>query len=262
MDIIGGIKRRVVPLREVMSARDYYATTRMPAFTQGSATVAGHRVAFSNAIGFLHSVREIFVEEVYAFETTTARPRIIDAGANIGLSVLFFKRRFPNSVITAYEPDAKICGLLHTNVAGLNDVDVHQSAAWIADTELTFFSEGSLAGSSEVDMGPGGQSVQVKAERLKDRLHVPVDFLKIDVEGAENAIIFDIEDALSNVENLFFEYHSIPGKPQLLGEMLALVTRAGYRYVLNGFHGPRLPFVDRVDHGFDLQANVSCFRVR
>ena len=42
--------------------------------------------------------------------------------------------------------------------------------------------------------------------------------------------------------------------------MLDLVRRAGFRYVINGAHGPRLPFVERVPHGFDLQLNVSCFR--
>lgn len=35
-------------------------------------------------------------------------PRIIDGGANIGLSVIYFKQLFPRSRTTAFEPDAKI----------------------------------------------------------------------------------------------------------------------------------------------------------
>jgi len=60
---------------------------------------------------------------------------------------------------------------------------------------------------------------------------------------------------------LFFEYHSQPNTEQLLGTMLDLVKAAGFRYVINGTHAPNHPFVDRVTRGFDLQLNVSCFRL-
>jgi hypothetical protein len=142
-----------------------------------------------------------------------------------------------------------------------NDVDLREAAAWISDGYLDFFSEGSLAGSAEVDFLKSGNIKRVRSQRLKSELqNKTVDFLKIDIEGAENEVLFDIEPELTSVKNLFFEYHSIPGKKQMLGDMLALVTRSGFRYVISDTHGPRLPFVERSANAFDVQMNVSCFR--
>ena len=84
--------------------------------------------------------------------------------------------------------------------------------------------------------------------------------LKIDIEGAENRVLFDIESELENISHLFFEYHGQSRDEQLLGEMLQLVKRAGFRYVINGCHAPQYPFIQRINKGFDLQLNVSCYR--
>ena len=260
MNLVERVKRRVSPLHEVMTTPDWRRVKRLGDYEGGETRVAGHPVAFSAREGFVHSVREIFLDDVYRFDAKSAAPHIVDAGANIGLSVLYFKRRYPDATILAYEPDAAIFGLLKKNVGALPGVELHQAAAWTEDTELTFYSEGSLAGSSELDFAGKGAPVKVRAERLRDALKRPVDFLKIDIEGAENSVLFDIEPELANVDHLFFEYHSMPGKPQLLSEMLDLVRRAGFRYIINGAHGPRLPFIERVRQGFDLQLNVSCFR--
>ena len=102
---------------------------------------------------------------------------------------------------------------------------------------------------------------EVKAERLKPLLSGDrVDFLKLDIEGAENAVLPDIADELQNVEHLFFEYHSVNGREQQLGDLLNQVKKAGFRYSISGTHGPALPFVQRANANFDLQMNVSCFR--
>ncbi len=61
--------------------------------------------------------REIFIERVYYFECEHDKPKIIDAGANIGLSVLYFKFLFPNSKIIAIEPDPIAFEYLEENIA-------------------------------------------------------------------------------------------------------------------------------------------------
>lgn len=189
---------------------------------------------------------------------------IIDAGANIGLSIIFFKRLFPRSRIVAFEPDPDIYDLLVKNVAaqGYTDVDLRRSAVWTKNENLTFYSEGSLSGSTEVDFLSSGRATTVSAERLKSLLEkvCKVDFLKIDIEGAESPVLRDIESEMMKVENLFFEYHSIPGKPQDLGTLLSIVTNAGFRYVIDGTHGPASPFLRRSPGAYDNQMNVSCFR--
>lgn len=261
MNVIEKVRRRISPLYEVMGARQYRSAVNAVPFATGQGQLFGEDISFSDGAGFLHSVQEIFYQNVYKFKARTDTPHIIDAGANIGLSLIYFKRLYPRCTIVAYEPDAAIFDILSRNVAHYDGIELRRSAAWIADTELTFYSEGSLAGSSEIDFVNKGNAVIVSAERLKDELaKAPVDFLKIDIEGAENSVLFDIEDELAQVDHLFFEYHSLPGKPQSLGDLLNIVTRAGFRYVIKGARAPKLPFIESFATGFDLQLDVSCFR--
>ena len=255
------MKRQAAPLHGVMAYADYQRVKRAPPFVEGEATICGRTVAYSDAGGILHSAAEIFRDQVYRFDAKTECPRIIDAGANIGLSVLYFKERYPRSTVVAFEPDEAIFKLLSANVGGLSGVEVRNSAAWISDTQLTFFRERSLAGSVSSDFLARGDKVVVKAERLRDEIQKgPVDFLKIDIEGAENQVLFDIADSLDDVDHLFFEYHSVPGEPQRLGDLLNIVRESGFRVAINGTHGPGLPFVEKAPLGFDLQCNVFCFR--
>jgi len=261
MGLVGKIRNRLSPLHGMMPAADYWVVRRSGSFVPGSVTLFGRDILYSDGPGLLHSIEELFEREVYRFKAETSQPYIIDAGANIGLSILYFKRLYPDAKILAFEPDPEIFPMLAQNVAQLSDVEVREVAAWTNDEELTFYSEGSLAGSTELDFANKGNAVTIKAERLRDHIAKgPVDFLKIDIEGAENSVLFDIVDVLPNVRHLFFEYHSHPGKTQQLGELLKLVTDAGFRYVVNGARAPRLPFVQKVSHGFDLQLDVSCFR--
>jgi hypothetical protein len=127
---------------------------------------------------------------------------------------------------------------------------------------LNFYSEGSLAGSTEVDFKQANNMQPVKAERLLSYLtDTPIDFLKIDIEGAENSVLFDIQPALPNVDQLFIEYHSIRSKPQMLGEILVLVKSAGFKYYIkNASDWNKHPFVQKGDSQFDLQLNIFCFR--
>ena len=69
---------------------------------------------YNSHIGFL--VKEIFLEEVYASTKSKEVFKILDIGSNIGLSVAYFKMRFPDAVIEAYEPDKNSFELLQKNI--------------------------------------------------------------------------------------------------------------------------------------------------
>lgn len=252
------------PLGELLSDKEYIHLKDFDRFKAGQATLFGKNFWFSDNHGFLHSLEEVFKDQVYKFNSKNKDPFIIDAGANIGLSVAYFKQQYPNATIIAFEPDHKIFELLQKNVSalGYSQVELRNAAAWIEDTELTFFSEGSLAGSTEVDFLNTANSYTVKAERLKSWLaNKDIDFLKIDIEGAENTVLFDLEEELPRVNHLFLEYHSIAGKEQMLGEMLRLIKKAGFRYHIKTASDPmRFPFINRIKKGFDMQLNIFCFR--
>ena len=256
-------RQTLLPLHRSMTLRDYIAAERTPAFTRAHGRVAGFDVEYASSDGFLHSCAEIFRDEVYRFKARSPAPFIVDAGANIGLSVLYFKKLYPECRIIAFEPDPTMFELLTINVerSGLGGIELRNAAAWDRATTLTFYQEGSLAGSTEVDFTGSRQTCTVAAERLRDVLAGPfVDFLKLDIEGSENTVLPDIQDTLSNVGALFFEYHSVAGERQRLGELLGIVSAAGFRYSISATTGARLPFVEPKTDRFDLQMNVACYR--
>src|ERR1041385_7511773 len=53
----------------------------------------------------LHLYHEVFAKDEYLFSCDTESPVILDCGANIGMATLFFKWLYPQSKISAFEPD-------------------------------------------------------------------------------------------------------------------------------------------------------------
>lgn len=235
-----------------------------PRMQHGTSTIFKIPFHFSDKDGFLHSLDEIFGQDTYKFISSKENPLIIDCGANIGLSVFYFKRLFPNSTIIAFEPDEKIFHLLEKNISKINNdnrINIHKEAVWTCDTELSFFSEGSLAGSSVTDFRNKNDVIKVSAIDLKKYLTKKVDFLKIDIEGAENEVIFDIAPLLHNVENLFLEYHGLRDNPQNLGEILNIIKKQGFQYYIRvAADNLQYPFYEENKFSFDQQLNIFCYR--
>ena len=233
-------------------------------FTTGIASFFDHDFTFSHGPSFIHSVDEILVDQIYKFKTSSPKPYIIDCGANIGLSLYYFKKLYPNSEILAFEPDEEIFEILKKNVGvfpNSDDIVLEKKAAWIENTQLTFFSEGALAGSLVVDFGKTNNSIKIEAIDLKEYLKREVDFLKIDIEGAENVLIFDLRGKLGNVKNVFLEYHGIIGETQNLGEILNLLKEEGFEYYIRLANETiEYPFFDPNTHGFNQQLNILCYR--
>ena len=61
-------------------------------------------------------------------------PRVVvDAGANIGLSTVFFANKFPQAKIVAIEPEPSNFAMLRDNVAPYPNVTPVQAALWKED---------------------------------------------------------------------------------------------------------------------------------
>lgn len=245
-----------------ISERERKRLQNYPALTGGNVKLFGKPFHFTDAPGFLHSLDEIFADEIYKFTTDKDNPYIIDCGANMGLSILYFKKLYPKSEIVGFEPDEYTFNILQRNTLEYNDsVKLHKKAVWTENTELTFYSEGSLAGSVVVDFSNKNNTKRVTAIDFKKYLDQEVDFLKIDIEGAENDLIFDIKDHLVNVNKLFLEYHGIIGETQNLGNILNLLTDKGFEYYIRlAGETISLPFCDEKPSSFNQQLNILCYR--
>jgi FkbM family methyltransferase len=126
-----------------------------------------------------------------------ARYAVIDCGANIGMSVLFFKAFKPDAEVLAFEPDPMtFAGLLqNADRNGLRNVRAENAAVGDRDGTIALYRSstdpGGLTGS--IDPSWGGQQRQdVRVVRRSALLRQPVDFLKLDVEGAEYEIVADL----------------------------------------------------------------------
>jgi FkbM family methyltransferase len=178
--------------------------------------------------------------------------------------VIYFKELYPQAHVVAFEPDDEIFRILCENLSGFNyqGVELINKGVWSSTTTLQFVSEGTLGGHVlQNKVGPSAKIISISTTRLKDLLDKPVDFLKIDIEGAEYDVIKDCGDSLRNVRFLFVEYHSDSNEQQKLGEILNILAAAGFRYYITQASDRKsFPFVQKVQRGFDLQLNISCFR--
>ncbi len=210
---------------------------------------------------FLGQFDEIFLKQSYNFETSDSDPIIIDCGANIGMSCLYFKRMWPKSRIVAFEADPNLFSILEKNLVenGIRDIQLMNKAVWVDGGPVMFSVEGADGGS----IYGTDNLVQVQTIRLKEFLgkFKAVNLLKIDIEGAEDRVILDCAEQLDRVENIFIEYHSWKGKEQRLGEVLAVLESNKFRYRLESTVNGKAPLLNRlVESPMDVHVNIYGFR--
>lgn len=182
---------------------------------------------------------EIFLQKEYNFETSVQSPVILDCGANIGMSVLYFKWKYPDSSIVAFEPNPNSFDLLKKNVIenNLKDVEIYNLGLFDAETMIPFYIDNnlsSLVGSIIPERG-GKRKLEIPAKKLSQYINElgEVDLVKMDVEGAEVNILNDLVEfgALEKVKEYIVEYHHHPGSSNSrLSSFLEKFERHGYNY--------------------------------
>lgn len=172
-------------------------------------------------------------------------PLIVDCGANIGYTALWYKRLYPQARIIAFEPDPKFAPMLRRNLVRnhAEDVKVLEAAAWTCDGTSAWTmheTDGSrlLAGSAApTDATPGPTVATIDLARLLDGLD-DVDLLKIDIEGAEFVVVPHIAAQLARVRHVLVECHlAAQADYRQLGAIIDVLSRAGFTVALNSY-GP------------------------
>lgn len=202
--------------------------------------------------------KQIFETNVYDFNCTVDNPIIIDAGANIGLAVLYWKQKYPNATIIAFEPSKLAYGSLLKNVKENELENVTCVNKALSDVEGTqqFTTNELISGSLNTDKNLEF-NYEVETTTLGKYLEKNIDFLKIDIEGAEQLIYSDVKNNISNLNYIFLEYHSFIGKPQYLSKYLNLFESNGYRYYIEDEFKKANHFtVKKVSLNQDMQLNI------
>jgi FkbM family methyltransferase len=237
---------------------------RVPRYENRTVRIQGWTLETPDVASLISAYREIFVNQIYSFPHSGERPFIVDAGANIGLSILFFKTLYPQSRILAFEADPTIFKILEQNLRrnGIQGTELVQKAVWTTNGELEFSQEGADGG--RLNTGNDARIVRVPAVRFADVLarSGPIDFLKMDIEGAETAVIEDSASQLENIKLAFVEFHSFPDRsPPELSRLLSAFESRGFRTHIHTVYTSPHPFQKRtLAGGMDLQLN--CFFTR
>lgn len=196
--------------------------------------------------------------------------RIVDLGANIGCTLLFWLARYPKARVAAFEPHPTHAALLRHNLAlngWVDRVEFHEAAVgtdegimYLTDAE-TYSRVVAEAGRDRVPDamaaflkadGRGGISAEPRERlpiRVKDAFvalgEEPIDLLKIDIEGGEHSVLEDARFATLPARVLVMEWHDTETYPDGRAHVRERLDECGYHVIsdLNDIPGNgRRPF--------------------
>ena len=253
-------------LYTLLTQKQYFASAllhtrygRQSRYKETSIKMNGLDLLIPDVASFLSTYDEIFNEQIYRFDWPTDQPKILDIGANIGLSVLYFKTLFPKAEITAFEADPHIFGYLEKNVrgSGYTDVRLLNRAVWNQTGSVRFKQEGADGG--RIAGAKKQNDIEVPTSDLRQILEQECyDLIKIDVEGGECDIMPCCEGLLDKTSLFFVEYHSVVGKKQCLSDVIRILADSGFRLDIQRIGNSKSPLQRRAwgAGSFDLQLNI------
>jgi FkbM family methyltransferase len=183
------------------------------------------RTATTDASEFLYTV----VRETYGrYLPQGSVEFILDAGANIGDTAVWFLTRFCAAKLIAVEPDPENFAILQRNCApyGQRSLLV-RAAVWPNATRLSL--DGNQAKDAvEVRESPDGDCSGLTVPQLMKMHNFPrLDILKCDIEGAEKQLfLHNADDWLSLTKFVVIETHG----EECLNAVLHATARHGFTH--------------------------------
>jgi FkbM family methyltransferase len=197
-----------VYLRGMLLRFDYYFSAVRPYFEQGLSVVDYSSPRFQQLSGFedfpvyFHSYPEPMAssDAYLSFANLKSGDVVLDLGAYAGMaSILFSKQVGDHGMVVSYEPDphnheaATINTGMHKKFSGLDNIRLNRQAIWRDEGGLEFSCDGNMGSSASQIVGKRGEVRQVETTTLDGILRkhglTHIDFLKIDIEGAEIEVI-------------------------------------------------------------------------
>lgn len=186
-------------------------------FKTGKISIPGlnQPVYFRPKSSDVHTFREIFLREEYAIKLPdNVIPKIIiDAGANIGFTTLFFAKCYPTARIISLEPDQKNFELLKKNTLGYPNITPILAALWnkkgtIEIMDRGYGVRGFMVENSNSTNTVASMSSTTLAELILEYKIQTIDILKMDIEGSEKEVFsVDTEKWLPITKCLVIELH-------------------------------------------------------
>jgi FkbM family methyltransferase len=158
--------------------------------------------------------------------------RILDLGSNIGCTMAHFAARFPEATVCGIELDESNVELCRKNIAMFGPrCSVIHAAVWKNSGEVAY--DGKAEWGYRVS---GAGRAVVRSYTVEDLLGLlqwrAVDFVKMDIEGAEKEVLSPPAPWLEQVRVLKVEIH----EPYSVEECAASLAQAGFRCARDTSH--------------------------
>ncbi len=166
---------------------------------------------------------EIFLGREYDLPWKCFEPaHILDLGANVGYTSVFFALRWPRARVLAVEPDERNLRLLERNIRPWGRIEALRAAVWphpafvrVRNPDGDF---NNLQVAESPDPGPDDVMGHTVAELIERLGCARLGLLKIDVEGAEAELFRGDTEWLDWVDAMVVELHDrlVPGCAEAL----------------------------------------------
>lgn len=182
-------------------------------------TIGDFKLFHDNEAAAKSIIDGIFHKNYIPVKCTKNNPTIIDCGSHIGISILFFKMKYPESSIIAFEPNETAFSLLKKNIEvnNLHDVTLVKKAVHVENGVQPFFGEihnkeadnrgNSLIARWGKQLESGNEQMLVSTTKLSSYIQHEIDFLKLDIEAAEQQVLEELGDKLKLISELSIEVH-------------------------------------------------------
>jgi len=158
--------------------------------------------------------RQIFFDGEYDIYLTEEPKIIVDLGGNIGLFALLMQSRYPGALIISVEPDPNNFSQLKKNTSRFKNIHAYRKAVWhrkelLSLSEKKAGAEWSQNVSSMTDDDSNLEKIESITinDLMNDHDLQNIDFLKIDIEGAEAELFSENTEWLNKVKVMAIELH-------------------------------------------------------
>lgn len=133
---------------------------------------------------------------------------IIDLGANVGYTTRHFSYLFPDAKIIAIEMDKDNYELAKKNLDNNNNIILLNAAIWSSDGNIFYTGHGDFAHITESNAKYLKSAPAISFKTLIQKFNLErIDYIKMDIEGAEREIFNSNLDWLDIVFSISLEYH-------------------------------------------------------
>jgi FkbM family methyltransferase len=171
-----------------------------------------HPFAMRNNPYDFATFEEVLLREDYNLELNIEPATIIDGGANIGLTAIYFASKYPAAKIVSVEPAKDNFELLQKNTKNYLNISLLNAGIWSRETSLSMIDTGQGNNAFTVEEVEQGTPGSLRAVSITDILWQQqwktVDIVKLDIEGSEKVVFeANYQDWLPRVRILIIELH-------------------------------------------------------